>query len=82
VDVFSCRQCTAEAEPIPDSNLAVVRHAFDCETLQAQVRARWPLTPATLPDVPGQIPFQHLAAFGRWHKTVRVREERRLVMRP
>jgi hypothetical protein len=79
--MFACQHCSAAAEPIPGSNLAVVRHAPHCETLQAQVRARWPLTPATLPDTPGQVPFSQRTAFGQWHKTVLSREQRRQARR-
>jgi pimeloyl-ACP methyl ester carboxylesterase len=31
----------------------------------------------TLPDTPAQTPFEHLGAYGRWHRTMRAREERR-----
>jgi hypothetical protein len=82
MDVFACPHCTAAPEPLPESNLVVVRHGAGCEALIAQTKARWPLTTAALPDAPAQIPFEHLAAFGRWHRTVKAREERALGRTP
>jgi hypothetical protein len=79
IDAFACQHCTAAPEPLPDSNLVVVRHGLGCPTLQAQVRARWPDEPTRLPDTPAQIPFERRGAYGRWHRTVRAREERRAV---
>jgi hypothetical protein len=81
VDVFACRHCNAAPEPLPDSNLVVVRHAAGCAVLIAQTKARWPAQPTTLPEVPGQIPFEQRAAFGRWHKAVRSRGQRRQARR-
>jgi hypothetical protein len=82
MDMFDCPHCTAAPEPLPDSNLVMVRHGAGCEVLIAQTQARWPLTTAALPETPAQVPFEHLAAFGRWHRTVKAREERRSVRHP
>jgi hypothetical protein len=78
MDVFSCQHCSAFPELLVDgrAQLSVVRHSLGCTTLLAQVRARWPLS-TTLPDTPAQVPFEQRAAYGRWHRTVRAREERR-----
>jgi hypothetical protein len=77
-DVFACTHCTAAPEPLPESNLVVVRHGAGCEVLIAQTKARWPLTTAALPDTPAQVPFEQRAALGRWHRTVQARDKRRL----
>jgi hypothetical protein len=79
VDVFACQHCSAAPELVIQdrARLSVVRHTLGCPTLVAQVRARWPLATAALPDVLGQVPFERLAAFGRWHRTVQAREKRR-----
>jgi plasmid replication initiation protein len=79
--MFAGQHCNATPEPIPGSNLVVVRHSAGCAVRVAQTKARWPLTTAALPDVPAQVPFEHLAAFGRWHKTVLSREQRRQARR-
>ena len=52
MDVFSCQHCDAAPELVVDgrAQLSIVRHAFDCPTLLAQVRTRWPAQPARLPD--------------------------------
>jgi hypothetical protein len=50
--MFACQHCTAIPEPIPGSNLVVVRHGAGCEVLIAQTKARWPAQPARLPDTP------------------------------
>ena len=78
MDVFACQHCNAAPELVTDGNaeVSVVRHAVDCPTLQAQVRARW-RDRTGLPDTPAQVPFEHLAAYGRWHRTVQAQEERR-----
>jgi hypothetical protein len=65
-------------EPLPDSNLVMVRHGAGCQVLIAQTKARWPLTTTALPDTPAEAPFEQRAAFGRWHRTVNAREERAL----
>jgi hypothetical protein len=72
--MFDCPHCNAAPELVVDdrAQLSVVRHALDCLTLQAQVRARWP-EPAGLPDTPTQFPFAQRAAFGRWHRTVQAK---------
>jgi hypothetical protein len=44
MDMFTCQHCTAAPEPLPDSNLVMVRHGAGCEVLIAQTKARWPLT--------------------------------------
>jgi hypothetical protein len=80
VDImFSCHHCNAAPELIIDgrAHMSIVRHGPCCPTLLAQVRSRWPAEPAGLPDTPAQIPFAQRAAFGRWHKAVLAREERR-----
>ena len=58
------------------AQLSIVRHGLDCPTLLAQVRLRWPLK-ATLPETEAQVPFSQRAAYGRWHRAVKAREERR-----
>lgn len=79
VDVFACTACSAVPELVTDGNakVSVVRHRPGCAVLQAQVRTRWPLTPATLPQTPGQCPFENRSAYGRWHHVIKAREERR-----
>jgi hypothetical protein len=43
MDVFACQQCNAAPEPLPDSNLVMVRNGAGCEVLIAQTKARSPL---------------------------------------
>jgi hypothetical protein len=72
VEPFARTHCNARPELVTDrgAEVSIVRHDLGCATLEAQVRARWPFEPATLPETPGQIPFASRAAFGRWHKAV------------
>jgi hypothetical protein len=67
MNAFACQHSTAAPEPLPDSNLVMVRHGAGCEVLIAQTRARWPVTQnaSRLPATPAQIPFEQRAAFGR-----------------
>jgi hypothetical protein len=55
MDIFACPHCTATPEPLPESNLVMVRHGAGCEVLITQTKARWPLTAAALPDTPAQV---------------------------
>ena len=77
MDMFACQYCSAVPELVVDgrAQLSIVRHALGCPTLLAQVRARWPDEPARFPETPGQVPFERRAAWGRWHCTVKAREE-------
>jgi hypothetical protein len=51
MDAFACQHCNAVPELVVDgrAQLSIVRRAPGCLTLQAQVRARWPDEPASLP---------------------------------
>jgi len=66
MDVFTCQHCDAAPERLVDgkAQLAIVRHTPGCATLQAQVRARWPHEPATLPATPSPVPFEQRAPSG------------------
>lgn len=58
MDVFACQQCNAAPEPLPDSNLVMVRNGAGCEVLIAQTKARSPLTTTALPQTPPAMPFE------------------------
>jgi hypothetical protein len=79
VDVFTCPACKVTPELVTEGNaqLAIVRHQLGCPTLLAQSRARWVDAPTALPSMPAPIPFSHLGANPRWHKTVQTFEDRR-----
>jgi hypothetical protein len=57
MDVFACQVCHAAAEPIPDSNVVIVRHALGCAVLISQCKARWPemLHPVDCPENPSKF---------------------------
>jgi hypothetical protein len=40
MDLFASQHWTAVPEPLPDSNLVMVRHGARCEVLIAQTKAR------------------------------------------
>ncbi|HZU50073.1 MAG TPA: hypothetical protein VFA16_22900 [Mycobacterium sp.] len=63
--VFGCQVCGAVPEPVPDSNLVVVRHAAGCEVLVERIKTRWWPNVHDGAQLPPSPPAQPFAKWGR-----------------